>query len=141
MRRKIFSFTAIFALIFSLAFSIGGCAKIQNAVNSAQGVLCNPTDQQKTEAAAGAAAVDGLLAILQIVPQTSTIADLIVSLGGAKITFGTIQSGGCVAITALAQALDAVDQADAVQKNLMTAKAIFSPVVIPAMQSLRNAVN
>lgn len=133
-------------LVLGLALILGGCSTLMNAVNSAQGLLCNPSDQQKADAAAAIVAANGLVAVLSVIPVTASVTALITGLGGAQAIFQTVQAGGCVALTALAQALDTLDQADAAQKVMAPAsakamaKAMVQPVIVPPLTSLRNAL-
>ena len=135
----------ILALVLVLALVLGGCAAFSNAVTGAQQLLCNPTDTQKQDAAAGVVTANAILAILTAIPNpTSGIAQLITSVGGAATIFATVESGGCVLTTQLAAALGALDNA-AVNKSFIMAQAASTKgmkafPVIPPMPALHAAI-
>lgn len=116
---------------------LAGCATIQKA----QGLLCNPTQAQQQAAATGVAVADSILAVLSLVPQTSQIAAMVVSLGGAKAIFGTIQGGGCVLLTQLADALNAIDQGNAAKAAVQAKMGLkAAPAGPDPLQPLRDWV-
>ena len=131
--------TVIF-LIVALMFMGGCCTRVVDGVTSknfgncltaAQNLLCNPTDQQKAEAAA----------VLTFLTSGVQIAGLVVNvpITAAQVVtiFGMVQAGGCVVVTDFQTALawyNALTQA--MQKKAMAGKAmVMMPPLIPALQA------
>ena len=88
---------------------LAGCAGLKTVGD----VVCNPTDEQKAEAAAMLQALDSIQNAVGIfVPQATVIK--------ASAVLTNITNGGCFLISDIKQILDLLDKAEAVKtKNLV----------------------
>lgn len=110
-------------LAMVVAFLFTGCA----ALTTVQQQLCNPTDQQKQDAATALAALDAVqTAVAMFIPQANMVK--------ASAVFTMVQNGACVLLTDLSAALATLDAAT------QTASAKGVKAMPLPLTSLRNAV-
>jgi hypothetical protein len=101
-------------------FLLAGCAGLQKVVN----VVCNPTDEQRAEAAAMLRVLDAAQDMIGVfVPEAALVK--------ASAVLNTIIKGGCFLISDLKPILDLVDKIEAVKTRSLT-----KPQTYPALRKL-----
>jgi len=99
---------------------LAGCAGWQKVAD----VVCNPTDEQRAEAAAMLQALDAVQDVVGIF-----VADA--ALIKASIVLTTIKDGGCFLISDLKQILDLMDKIEAIQTRIVAKSQTY-----PALRKL-----
>jgi hypothetical protein len=114
---------AIILALVLLAGMLAGCGLQKNqAYQAAKQLLCNPTDEEKTDAALAVATVDAALSFFAAVVTTPAIGDLVAKLEAAQNIFSFVQRGICVTLDQLEGALGAVDEAATEQAKMLGTK-------------------
>lgn len=96
----------ILLVLVGLLMAPVGCASFKSFVDSAQGLVCNPSDQVKAEARLAIQLIQAALNMANIIPGSPAFLALV----DAKIVFTTVAGGACVALTELQKALATLDQ-------------------------------
>jgi hypothetical protein len=87
-------------------------------------IVCNPTNEQKAEAAAMLQALDAIQNVVGIyVPEAALIK--------ASVVLTTIRDGGCFLISDLKQILDLIDKIEAIQTKMVVKSQTY-----PALRKL-----
>jgi len=99
---------------------LSGCAGLQKVAD----VVCNPTDEQKAEAAAMLQALDAVQSLVGVfVPEATLIK--------ASTVLTTIVKGGCFLISDLKPIIDLIDKIEAIKT-----RSLVKPQTYPALRKL-----
>ena len=133
---------ALIVILSIIALPLAGCCtkidpvtkasskSFANCLGTAQQMLCNPTDQQKAEAAAILTFLTSGVAIAGIVTNVP------ITVGEVTTIFGMVQAGGCVLTTDLQLALSwyaALTATLQTQAKAAGKKGLMAPPVINSL--------